>query len=457
MVWSEADAMNDSSSALSSSQSDSLDQGRKKIWHKRGLVPLTAWAVLGFLAAQSFTLSPITGYICLVPLTVALYNFQIDIAWRNSLLLLALFWSTDHAVLNYGATIAPIRYLIYITVVASFFHASAVTLSRLLAVCFAGLCYLAITIIGTEQISTTQLLRDLQLMLLVGLLFALKAKRPFRMDMQLLTVAMTAYLFSECINFFVLRPVWLGDYMRYSSTKYLIVLPSLLALLARRTVPAFLLLAITIPVLVGYTTRTLFLSYLLIVLCIILFFSISGASGKRATALTLGVLGLALFEQFDTLSFFESFKATRALVNLDFQLANALRVLDPVRYASSALLFDLSPLEVLFGRGFGSGVHDEFGLFAFVSPDQAAFTIEELNASYFYNFHDVWVDVGLRFGLLPFGAFLFWFARQRPRQDRGGVALWLLVFIGILSAFYSIQGLLSIFLLIRVVTSYRAN
>ena len=434
----------------------SPDLATKNIRHKRRLSALAVWAVLGFLAAQSFTLSPITGYICLVPLTVALFTFKSDIAWRNSLLLLALFWSTDNAVLNYGATLAPIRYLVYLTVIMSFFTDAAVRLSVALAVCLALVFYLTIALFGTENISTTQLMRDIQLLLLLGLFFGLKAKQPFRMDMQVLMVAMTAYLLSECVNFFLLRSIWLGEYMRYDTTKYLIVLPSLVALLARRSILSFCFLVATFPVLVGYTTRTLFVSYVLVIFCVLLFFSIRAASRKRLTLLMVAALSPFVLKQFDYVSLFESFKSLNMMMIIQSSGGDVLQSFDPVRYMSNALFFERSLLEILFGRGFGSGLPDSAGLFSFVDPDQSAFTVEELNSSYFYNFHDVWLDVGLRFGLLPFGAFLAWIAMQRPAHSREGLALWLTVFIGIMSAFYSISGLISIFFLLRVVTSYRS-
>lgn len=422
---------------------------------KKEPLTLVFWGILGFLAAQRFSLSPLAGVICLLPLAAAVMNFQSNIKRRNALLLLALFWSTDNAVLGYGATIAPIRYLIYATVLLTFVSGAMVRTRTLTAMLIVVVFYLMMTMFVSDHVSILQLGRDLQILFLLALLFCFKKRQAFVIDIPFLMITMTMYLLSECMNFFVFGSVWHGEYMSFDSTKYLVVLPSLVALLARRASLALPLFGLTILVLVGYSSRSLFIVYLLCVPIIFLFFTLRGGLGKRLAAIAILVVSMMLLAATDYTSTLEQFKALNVALIIQSQGAAALEVLDPVRYSTSALYFQLPVLELLFGRGLGSGLVDKTGLFSFVSPDQAAFSLKELSTGYFYNFHDFWVDIGLRFGLLPLSAFILWFSVRRPAQSREGNALWLLVFIGINAAFFSFAGLISVFFLMRIVLDLR--
>ena len=427
---------------------------------------LVFWAVLAFIAAQRFTLPSVSGYICLLPWAAAVVSFKHNIPRRNALLLLALVWSVDNAVgavsgynagSGFGATIGGVRYLIYATVIVSLIANTSISRSGLIGTFIAALIYLAITVAFAEKgLSGTQMGRDLLILGLLGLTFGFESKRPFAIDVELLMFAMIGYLLSECLNFFLFSSIWYGEYMNYNTTKYLIALPSLVALLARRPLVAFILVALTIPVLVGYTHRTLFLAYIASVLVIIAFFSIRQGKLKRSLFAGGFILVVLILGAADLQSVLYRYKSLAFFDTIQFYGTDALRMLDPVRYASSAIYFQLPLFELLFGRGFGSGLADPSGALSFVRADQSAFSIEELSSGYFFSFHDVWVDVGLRFGFLPFIGFLIWLARQRPKESREGVAIWILSFVGIIAAFYGTSGLISIFFLIRVVKSYHS-
>tara|TARA_R110002124_G_scaffold281837_1_gene456525 strand:+ start:4200 stop:5564 length:1365 start_codon:yes stop_codon:yes gene_type:complete len=431
----------------------------------RRTLELLLWAALAFIAAQRFTAPSVAGYICLLPWAAAIVSFKSNVPRRNALLLLALLWSTDNAVgmgLNqdgsYGATPGVVRYLVYVTVIVAIISNTAVRRSGLIGTSIAALFYLAITAFFADKgLSGFQMARDCLILALAGLIFSFRSKNPIGINLELLMFAMTGYLLSECVNFFIFGSVWYGEYMNYSTTKYLIVLPSLIALLARRPLAALGLIALTVPVLVGYTHRTLFLAYIVTVLVIVTFFSIRQGEMKRIYFVGAIFLGGLIAAVADVQSALFNFKSLALFDIIQFYGTDALEMLDPVRYASSAIYFQLPLFELLFGRGFGSGMADPTGALNFVRADQSAFSIEELSSGYFFSFHDVWVDIGLRFGLLPLGAFLIWFARQRPADSREGVAIWFLVLIGIISAFYGTSGLVSLFFLLRVLESYRTD
>ncbi|WP_439145975.1 hypothetical protein, partial [Vibrio sp.] len=59
-----------------------------------------------------------------------------------------------------------------------------------------------------------------------------------------------------------------------------------------------------------------------------------------------------------------------------------------------------SGIGILIGNGLGSGFYDSKGYFSFVGLYDTAFSQKELSTNIFTNFHDVWVDIGYRFGLV---------------------------------------------------------
>lgn len=419
---------------------------------------LLFWAALAFGAAQRFSFSFFASYACIVPWAAAVVCFRSNIARRNALLLLALFWSIDNSVYEFGATNAPVRYLIYATVMLSLVSDTVVQRSGAIASLTAALFYLTVTaFFADEGLNGYQAWRDVLTLILVGIIFSLKSTRPFGLDLEIIMFAMAGYLLSECVNFFIFKDAWYGEYMSYNTTKYLIVVPSILAFLAKRNFIAILIIAITFPVLIGYTHRTLLISYIISLAVIFFFVSIRDGAIKRSLISVIFVFFVFLMEAIGSTFSFEGNKALNMFSLISIHGIGALEILDPVRYATSTMYFQLPLFEVLFGRGFGSGILDTGNALGFVRFDQSAFTELEIQTGLFYNFHDFWVDIGLRFGLLPLLAFLYWLLRLRPTKSREGIAFWFIALIGITSGFYGTSGMISIFLLIRVVQSYRAN
>lgn len=411
---------------------------------------LIFWTVLGFIAAQRFSIPEITGYLCLLPWLAALFWARKNIPQRNSFLILALFWLIDNAVLNFGQTIGPIRYVIYITAVWSMIENTSVNRRGLAGLILAIVFYTVTTVISIDAPrSILQFIRDLQILVLLGILFALNSKIAYSLDLKLLFYSISGYLASELVNFFFFSNAWYGEYMNFSGTKYLIVLPAIIALFQKRPFISLLLAVATVPVLIGYTQRFLFFAYLAAIPASVLWFRMKYKKQKQIL-LVLGVIFLGAALTFVDRS--GAWGATKPLAAVEILAQNGLgafETLDPVRFYSSALYFQLSAFELLFGRGLGGGLVDSYGILSFVKYDQSAFSQEEVATGVLFNLHDIWVDVGLRFGLLPFLAFLIWFIRFRPKTDANGNAVWILAAIGIVSAFYALSGLITIFMLLR--------
>ena len=139
---------------------------------------------------------------------------------------------------------------------------------------------------------------------------------------------------------------------------------------------------------------------------------------------------------------FNTFLKFSQFVEIDIK--SILQDLDRTRVAETKLLFDLPFYQIAFGKGFGSGIFDEQGYLSFVEVNDTAFSTEEIQNSYYVNFHDVWVDVGLRFGLLPFSLILVGLMMLFRGSDATGKINLSMTLVGLFSAFYSIAGLISI-------------
>lgn len=415
------------------------------------------WALIAFIAAQRFLLPGVSEFICLIPFAAALRHFGCNEKLCNSLLILALFWSVDHAVVENGETPAVVRYLIYATTTLTLALNSSITKMGFLGTAIAFVLYLGTTLAHVnENLSGMQMWRDIQILVLGGILFSLRKRQPYELDFGLLFYATIGYLFSECVNYLAFAEVWYGHYMSYASTKYLIAIPSLMALFVGRPLVAWTLVGLTILALVGYTSRSLFLGYLISLIAILTLLPIQNGRIKRFLVVGCIVPAVLVSANLDLETILQSRKALNMFYLLQVHGANSLEILDPVRFASSAIFFELTLFDLLFGRGLGSGLYDSNGLLGFVEINQSAFSAQELNSNYFFNFHDVWVDLGLRFGLLPLTLFVVWLVRLRPTSNCPQTAIWILAFIGVFSAFFGVSGLISIAILLRVLQSYRA-
>jgi hypothetical protein len=149
-------------------------------------------------------------------------------------------------------------------------------------------------------------------------------------------------------------------------------------------------------------------SLIVLLLTVTLFIIAKSARLLFKAALATILLIIAIFYNLINLQFlaeldaFNQFKAfgfiTQILLNTNgFEI---LRILDPVRFNEHIMFFDRNLFLILFGQGLGSGVYDMEHLLEFVHFQSSAFSADEIRSGIFFNFHDIWIDVGFRFGLI---------------------------------------------------------
>lgn len=415
----------------------------KKSAEGSGLIPtrfiaLAAICFFGLVAGQRFTLPLGSSIICLA---VLVWSF---LAHRNdklslSLAVLSVFFSVDHGVIEGNQTPTLVRYLTYAYLFFRLLSLHNLSRMRLVVACVFLIYLLFKSLLNEQNLNISQLWRDLQTFLLFGIYLCAIPKEARSLDFSLITYAISAYLFSELFNFFFLKDAWEGEYLNYSSTKFLIIWPSLYFLFKKFYVAWIILTVLTLTVLTGYGGRTLFLSYLLISLFL--------GAGNRRSMLVLLVIGTSLLSY---ASFFldiqnEILSSSKALSALHLIFQNgwsAFYLLDPVRFYESKLFFEQPIMDLLFGNGMGAGLHDAENVLGFVGVNDTAFSRAELSSNRFFGFHDVWVDWGVRFGLLATSAFFGFLAIKLFRSDAYTKFLTSLGFVGCVSAFYGIAPLI---------------
>ena len=138
---------------------------------------------------------------------------------------------------------------------------------------------------------------------------------------------------------------------------------------------------------------------------------------------------------------------------LENKLMDIFKLLDPVRFYESLLFFEQDVRRLIFGSGFGAGLIDTKGYFSFVAYDDTAFSRKELQSNMYYNFHDVWVDIGTRFGLASLILISIWIVYLGYVTKKYFVVG--IVFMSIITGFFSFSGLLCSAMLILSLSSSR--
>jgi O-antigen ligase len=106
---------------------------------------------------------------------------------------------------------------------------------------------------------------------------------------------------------------------------------------------------------------------------------------------------------------------------------------------------------MIFGNGLGASYFDNNNTFDFVGKHDFAFSEEELESRRFYNFHDIWSDVGFRIGLAPLALLFIWLIRKywklSSRDDESFIPLFCIVLL--FCAFFSTAGIIFIFIILN--------
>lgn len=364
--------------------------------------------LLGYLASQRFVLSSLYPWICLGSALISIsYLLKRDLVKALSYTILSLFFLVDNGGGAYPETPTIIRYSIF------GLSYGVLLFSTSKKVYVKGLVYYLLLslscIVGTASFISADisyfdietLKRDL--IVFVVLLPFCFAPKEQELNGHLLTVGIVGFIIGEIINSILFYDVTAGEYLNYSSTKALVVLPLLNSFHSKAKF--LFLFVLTFYVISLYGSRMLMLSFTLLLAISAVHYLIRTkhglfkAAGPVVALITLTIFVVSANEKIS------KYKATNILSTLP-QMSEIggfreyFRYLDPVRYGEHSLFFNRSLFEIIVGTGPGSALKDDEGELSFVSFDQTAFSAAELNTSLYANLHDFWIDFGLRFGLL---------------------------------------------------------
>jgi hypothetical protein len=404
---------------------------------------------LAALGSQRFMLETIYSYICIVPLIGSILYFKKNKSVSLSLLIISLFLSVDNGAGEYSETISFIRYIIYSWCIFFMVYGSSISLSRLLIYVSFILLPVLITLFNIHTIDITTLIRDISIISIIGIAFIQTGKsvNMRSLEKSSLFLFFTVFLLLEVLNSAFYYSIENGHYLNYNSLKGLIAFSSFYLISEKKYLAAFFVGLITIFVMLDYGTRFSLLVFLLITIFYIMLEHSKRINKKFVFTFTISCLFLYLI--ITNLDNDTKFGFMLGQMWISTSIQEWIVVIDPVRYYENLMFFNRDILSILFGNGLGSGLHDTEGYLNFVRPEQYAFTVEELNNKIYYNLHDFWVDVGLRFGLFNVILFVF-FVTNRLLKDVNKSNVNLIFLFLIFTVFYSIAGILliSIFLLL---------
>ncbi len=421
----------------------SIQDRRNKFEFSTSQLAKFAGYASALIGVQRILLNDFYSLVCIVPYLAAFMLNKKDLALRNSMLILALYLSVDQGAETYSETPAPIRYLIYLTILYIFVNEMRFSLEKLKIFLFCIFVWLVLAILNLEFINYDTLLKDLLILFLVGIVTVMSddSVRLFRIDLQFLAYAILVVLFAELLQIATVFDYRIYGYLSYDSTKFLLVLPAVYFICEGRTL-AFVVSTFLIGyVLLLYGTRMIPLAFLTALLVYLI--PRAGNGNKHAFAI------LALFVSviwFFTVNLIEisEFKLISSFVRaLDGSSISAFfRLLDPIRYGELELLFSRSFFEILVGSGPGTGIVDQTGIMSLVSVHQTAFDEQELRSGIFFGFHDIWTDFGVRFGLIAVFLIYAYLTKQIVSNKNNKCTISIMAFMAVTCAFFSTSGLI---------------
>jgi hypothetical protein len=412
----------------------------------------------GLFAVQRFTITPLNGVVCSFPFGLFLVQMlRGHHQTALTCLLIALFLSIDNGGGAYAETIAPLRYVIYMSAIGMLFYLSKWRMRRkpLLLATLLG-CSIAFgsvtSALGTTPIDVATLQNNLIVLFILSAF--LIERGSVKLELHLLFSSSFGYLVGEVMNaLFFFKDF--TNYLSYDSLKAFVVFPFIYTLLTRRNVIIKVVLAImTLYIIFLYGTRMITLSFIALITAALVINLIRNRRAKSLLGFLIVLIVLANVNRIVSIADtdFMQFKSFAFLVQIQQALeasdiSQILELLDPVRFAEHQLFFERPILQVIFGSGIGSGIYDANGVFAFVTFDQTAFSEQELSSSTFYNLHDFWIDYGLRFGLLPIAYLIYQIVLREMHNSR----TWHGVLFGmlLLNTTFATSGILLTALLVR--------
>ena len=414
---------------------------------------------LGYLSVQRFLLSELYAFFCLIPLVYFCVTFVYSRRIAYSSVVLALLMSVDNGGEVYTETLSIFRYAIWVCALFSIIYPAKYFYKTVIYYVILLIPLLTLTLINVELVHFPSLLRDIFLCVVIFFVVTKSQKSLMKVQnhfsLRPILFFMIGVLIGEVYNAFLYDPT---EYSNYDSLKSFIVFPSLYFLLNKKYFVGLICVLLTLFVMVAFVSRMIFFAYFIALLVIL--FRLIFSSNFTLHAVYGVILGAFLFlgisSALDYLQ--DSTKITSLFFmvsdNFSGSLVDVMQLVDRVRYYELLMIFDSSWYAWLFGNGLGTGFIDSKNYFDFLGwHAPAAFSDEELRSGFFYSFHDVWTDVGYRFGLLPILGLMTWLLMDRFHQNRDTVSMRLTVFILLLCSFWTVSGVLLIGILIILIRS----
>ena len=359
--------------------------------------------ISSIIGAQRFTLPNIYAFACIIPFILSIYLFTKNRSLCITLIIFSIFLSVDNS-LSYSGTTGSIRYIIYLFGLFLISNSLKVDRKKLFQINSFIIILSFISLVNHELVKVELLKRDILISLLIILVYT-QAKSNFsqyKINFDFLNMLIVIFILAEFINIVFFYNLSKEAYLSFDSTKSLITLPFFYYFSKKNYIKLIILILFLLPVILNYGTRMIPIT---LILCLVLYL-IFNLSLNRILLISVFIIGISFsaffnYESLNHLNYFNQFKLIGTFLQSSeaINITGFLKILDPVRYFENKLFFDRGYFSILFGNGIGSGIYDVNNLLGFVFSEQSAFSKEELKNNIFYNFHDSWVDIGLRFGL----------------------------------------------------------
>lgn len=410
---------------------------------------------LGLFAALRFSTGGLFAYSCAVTYLIAIiFVIKNEKDKSINILLLSLFFVSDYGAPYYDETIPLIKYIIIFTILTLFLVEAKYKITYrsciLILILLLNLSFSTFLQYEYELFNFDVFKRDIQILFLI--ILGLCTYVRYANDFRILLIGVLGYFSGEVLNYFFFHHD-INEYMNYSSLKTLVFLPLIIYFGQKGNIFIKVsLLFLSMLILSEYGTRLIIVTWMIWFITWVFtksFIYPSKRAMKKIILILFLLIGFSI-----TIGVYlpeETSSKTLNILLLVSSLINGgfliLQELVPVRYAEHELFFSRPFYQLLFGSGLGSGIFDSKDVLYFVAPNTGAFSLAELNNNIFFNFHDIWIDFTLRFGLVPI-IYLYYQFTLKKISNGEVITSSILTVIAFCSTFSS-SGLLLLFILTK--------
>lgn len=426
--------------------------------NKKSLVIFFSF-LTGFFSVQRFFLAEIYHIFPVIYVLLAVLFLCIkEKTYFTLFSLISLLTSIDNGGDIYNETPALVRYFSYLLCMIAFFkRTKKVSINRLIAYSAWLSLILILTLLNYENVVFQALLHNVIVLFFVFMVFVSKCidDESILLVNSIILPLVMGIIVGECLNLLFYFDISLG-YLNYNSTKSLIIFPLLYFLCKRNYFIVSILTPITFLIIIFYVTRMILISFFIVLFLIFSAYLVRNFSKSLTIFLFLILLGYQINNHVEiSQSELSEYKITNManIVALESHngFSDILKRLDPVRYGELTVLTDAPLINILFGNGLGASYYDRKNTFDFVGKHDYAFSEKELQSKRFYNFHDIWSDLGFRIGLVPLALLFIWLIHQYWKlsvYNRKNSSIPLLCIVLIFCGFFSTAGIILIFIML---------